>query len=220
MTPERFRKMKKILEMRQTDLTVVMDNVHKPHNLAAIARTCDATGVYHLHAYSPETKLRLTQNAAGGVRRWVKVHRHQNRAEIIEPLLQQNMQIVATALDDNAVDFKQIDYTKPTAIVVGAEMDGISEEMLKIATHKITIPQIGMVQSLNVSVATALVLYEAMEQRQKAGLYDKPSLSQKEIDDVIFENSYPQLKNYCLSKKYPYPELDEDGFIIGDVPRS
>ncbi len=219
MTPERFERISQMLSRRQPDLTVCMEQVHKPHNLAAIVRTCDAIGVSDIHAMWPDKQMRLSGNAATGSQNWVKLHTHDNTESAIQTLRSQGMQIVATNLSDTAVDFREVDYTKPTAILMGQEKHGISAEALALADQDIIIPMVGMVQSLNVSVATALVLYEAQRQRECAGMYQGPSkIPKQERDRIMFEGGHPVFAKVCKQKGLPYPAIDEEGQI--DAPDS
>lgn len=213
MTPERFQRINQILDQRQPDLTVVMEQVHKPHNLSAIVRTADAVGVHQVHAVWPEQKMRLSGGTATGSQNWVKVNVHDQIGECVNQLKQQGMQILATALTDTAVDFREIDYTKPTALILGQEKDGITDEALALADHHIIIPMVGMVQSLNVSVASATILYEAQRQRHAAGMYNAPKLPEAERQRVLFEGGHPIFAKACLRKGLPYPEVDQDGQI-------
>ena len=116
------------------------------------------------------------------------------------------MQILATHLSDNAVDFREIDYTRPTCILMGQEKTGITQEALALADQDIIIPMIGMVQSLNVSVASALILYEAQRQRQNAGMYlrENSMLPEAEQQRLLFEGGYPVLAKVAKRKGLPY----------------
>lgn len=214
MTPERLAIIKASLDRRQTDLTVVMENVRKPHNLAAVARTLEAVGGLDIHAITELTSIRLTQMSAGGTKKWIKVSKHSNAEQGLSHLKQQGFQIIATTLSDNTKDYRDIDYTKPTAILVGEELEGISEQAKQMADENISIPMIGMVQSLNVSVASALVLYEAYHQRVAAGLYDKCSLDKKTYTTMLFEACHPKIANCCLQNSLPYPAIDEEANIL------
>ena len=78
---------------------------------------------------------------------------------------------MAAHLSDEATDYRELDYTVPTALVVGTELFGVSEAGPGLSDQQVMIPMKGMTQSLNVSVACAIVLYEAMRQREAAGLY-------------------------------------------------
>jgi tRNA (guanosine-2'-O-)-methyltransferase len=128
------------------------------------------------------------------------------------------MQILVTNLSESAVDFREIDYTRPTAIILGSEKEGISQQALAAADQDIIIPMVGMVQSLNVSVASALILYEAQRQRQMSGMYerDESCLPDAVVQRILFERGHPVLAKVAKKKKLPYPLLDEHGQIIAD----
>lgn len=214
MTAERYRKIKKCIEQRQPGLTIVMENVHKAHNLAAIARTCDAVGIAEIHATTELDEITLTQNASSGSDRWLEVRCYKNIKDIFSILKKKNFQILAAHFDEAAVDFRAIDYTVPTAIVVGQELEGLTEHTVKSTDKHIIIPMYGMVQSLNVSVATAIILYEAQRQREEAGLYKKVHLSKREINTLVFEKCYPRIARVYRDKGENYPLLDDDGNIV------
>lgn len=220
MTPERLAIIKSSLDRRQTDLTVVMENVRKPHNLAAVARTLEAVGGLEIHAITELTSIRLTQMSAGGTKKWMKVTKHPSTNQGLSHFKQQGFQIVATSLSENSQDYREIDYTKPTAILVGEELEGISEQAISMADENISIPMIGMVQSLNVSVASALVLYEAYHQRMAAGMYDSRSLDKETYMTLLFEACHPKIANCCQQKRVPYPAIDENAEILEPIPGS
>lgn len=214
MTSERYQKIKATLQRRQPDLTVVMENVNKAHNLAAIARTCDAVGIPEIHATTRFDTLNLTQDAASGSGRWVNVVTHDNIDLACALLRSQKQQILTAHFSDDAVDFRTIDFTIPTAIVVGQELFGISEQALNNADKSIIIPMYGMVHSLNVSVATAIILYEAQRQRNVKGMYNAASSNNKEMNNYIFEKGYPRLARMYRKDGKEFPHLDEEGQII------
>lgn len=214
MTPERFRKLQTILQRRQLDLTVLMDNVHKPHNLSAIMRTCDAVGVHQIHAVTRERFVKTVKDVTQGTGKWVKLQSHPGLAEAVTHLKASNMQVLAAHLSDSATDFRQIDYTRPTAIMLGTELHGVSEEGLALADQHIVIPMLGMIDSLNVSVAAALILFEAQQQRLQAKMYDQQQLSDDDYQRILFEWSHPKLAAFYSSKGLAYPELDEEGQVI------
>ncbi|MBL4712838.1 MAG: tRNA (guanosine(18)-2'-O)-methyltransferase TrmH [Gammaproteobacteria bacterium] len=217
MTQQRLATIKACLEKRQTDLTVIMENVRKPHNLAAVARTLEAVGGLEIHAVSNKPSIRLTQMAAGGIKKWIEVINHDSIEQGIRSLKQRGHQIIATTLAPHAKDYREIDYTKPTAILVGEELEGISQQAVNMADTVITIPIIGMVQSLNVSVASALVLYEACHQRTQAGMYDSRSLDDKNYSRLLFKAYHPKIANYCDNKRLPYPAIDENAEILEPI---
>jgi len=188
-TPERIKRLEAVLRRRQPDLTVLLENVHKPHNLSAILRTCDAVGVLEAHAVNPTGGVPTFNETSGGSHKWVYLRVHQGTGEAFRHLRERGFGIYATALREGARDYREVDYTRPTAIVLGAEKWGVSEEALALADGLIYIPMLGMVQSLNVSVAAAVILFEAQRQRLKAGLYDRPRLDpelyQKVLEDWL-----------------------------------
>ena len=213
MNNHRYQRLASVLSRRQPDLTVLMDNVHKPHNLAAIARTCDAVGILKAHAISSSSSIRLSQKAAGGCKKWVTIKTHKTIQDAYSHLWQQGFKIYAAHFDTQARDFRQLDYTRPTAIVVGAELDGISPAAVDQCDGTIIIPMVGLVQSLNVSVAVALILFEAQRQRQEAGFYDTCRLEQQNYDRILFEWLHPKVAAYCRKHQLPYPQTDENGEI-------
>ncbi len=201
--------------MRQPDLTLCLEEVHKPHNVSAVIRSADAVGIHDLHAVWPE-KIKTLVSSAAGSNSWVNVHNHDTLADAVTLLKSQGMQILATHLSDSAVDFRAIDFTRPTCIIMGSEKTGISAEAIRLADQHIMIPMSGMVQSLNVSVAAAVILYEAQRQREAAGLYEHPrsALAQDEQQRLLFERGYPVLAQVAREKKLPRPQIDEQGHII------
>jgi len=214
MTPERLERINKMLNYRQPDLTVLMEGVHKPHNLAAVVRTCDAIGVSSVHAVWKNEQMRASGGIAAGSQNWVDVHNYTNTKDAIDEIKKQGMQVLVTNLSDKAVDFREIDYTKPTAIVLGQEKFGASEIAKEMADQDIIIPMVGMVQSLNVSVANAVVLYEAQRQRELAGLYGHATISEDVRQRMLFEGGHPIFAKVCKSKGLPYPHVNDDGEII------
>ena len=213
MSPERLKKIQNVLNRRQEDLTIVMENVHKPQNMGAIVRTCDAVGIPTIHFISEIHKIGfLNSKAAGGCKKWVNVLSHKSVSEVYSDLRNKGFQILATSFSDDAINFRDIDYTIPSAIVVGGELEGLSPEASSTADHRIVIPMMGMTQSLNVSVATALILFEAQRQREEKGLYDKKSPQTPRTFPLDW--GYPKLAGKFRNRNLPVPELDEEGNLL------
>ena len=220
MSDKRLNIILNCLNQRQPDLTVIMENVVKPHNLAAVARTADAVGVQQIHAITKQTSIKLTQMAAGGVKKYVSIEKHLSTEAGINHLKQRGFQVIATHLSDHARDYRDIDYTRPTAVLVGTELEGVSEQALSLADECITIPMSGLVQSLNVSVATALVLFEAYHQKQAAGHYEHRKLDDETFFKLLFEWYHPRVARYCKQKNLPYPKINEQGELLEPVADS
>lgn len=217
MLPERFRRLTEVLEKRQPDLTVLMERVNKPHNFSAILRNCDAVGVMEAHAVPPEGGLPLSRDTSAGTARWIRVHRHRQTAAAAAALRERGFRLVAAHPGPGARDYRDEDYERPTAFVLGAELHGMSDEALALVDRQVVVPMAGMVRSLNVSVAAALLLYEAFRQREAAGMYARSRLPPAEFRRTLFEWAYPDLARRFRDRGLPYPELSEDGEILGSL---
>lgn len=213
MTPARLQKIKAVLDTRQPDLTVVADEVHKGRNLAAIVRTCDAVGIDTIYSVRPKAGYRPYRGTALGSQKWVQVELWDAVDQIADHLAGQGFQLLTAAIGPGAVDFRSIDYTIPTALILGSERDGASEAALHVAHQKVSIPMMGMVQSLNVSVACAVILAEAQRQRSEAGCYQARRLADEQYQRRLFQWAHPQVADYCERNSLPYPGLGEDGEI-------
>jgi tRNA (guanosine-2'-O-)-methyltransferase len=185
MTPQRKARIEAIAATRQPDLTVFMERVHKPHNVSAVLRTCDAVGVMRAHAVPVEGGLPKFNHTSGGAQRWVELQRHSDAVSGLNELKGQGFRLYAAHFSDTAIDFRRPDYTQPTVIVLGTEKHGVSEETSHLVDQHIIIPMHGMAQSLNVSVATALILYEAQRQRQLAGMYQPRPLDEEPWKSLV-----------------------------------
>jgi tRNA (guanosine-2'-O-)-methyltransferase len=218
MNLERYRRIHTVLKARQPDLTLCLEEVHKPNNVSAIIRSADAAGVHKVHAVWPDPQMRTLSHTSAGARNWVEVETHDSIDHAVNEMKNQGMQILATHLSDTAVDFREIDYTKPTAVILGGEKHGITPHGLSLADQDIIIPMVGMVQSLNVSVASALILFEAQRQRQLAGMYEREesALPVEYIQHILFERGHPVLARVAKRKGLPYPSLDSAGQIAAD----
>lgn len=183
-TTRRQERVRGVLERRQPDLTLILENVHDPHNVSAILRSCDAVGVLKVHAvYSVEAPPpgMFARQTSASAAKWVEVVRHESVAACVATLRATGSQILATALGQAARPLHAWDLTGNVALIVGNEMRGVSDEALALADGLVEIPMVGMVQSLNVSVASAVCLYEAFRQRLVAGAYDAPRLPEAEL---------------------------------------
>jgi tRNA (guanosine-2'-O-)-methyltransferase len=125
----------------------------------------------HAHAVPGTHGLPALNNTAQGAQRWVGLTRHQDTLSGLGTLRERGFNCIAAHFSERAVDFRSVDYTRPTAVVLGTEKFGISDEAADLCDEHIVIPMHGMAQSLNVSVACAVILYEAQRQREAAGCY-------------------------------------------------
>ena len=186
-TQERLVRIDDILTRKQPHLQVMLDSVHNSQNLSTIIRTADAVGVLNIYYTTPLNEtIRIHKTITQGAHRWTHRYRVEETAKVkfLQQKKKEGFQVVVTHLEERAVSFRDVDYTKPTLIVMGNEKEGVSAEVIAEATDIIVIPMQGMVQSLNVSVATALILYEAERQRENAGLYISPQLSLEKRETI------------------------------------
>jgi tRNA (guanosine-2'-O-)-methyltransferase len=179
MTPERRQRLSAILERRQGNLTVLMENVSDPHNISAVMRTCDAVGiqdVYILNTLIP-THKKWGKKSSSSASKWLTIHQFTDLDRCLKTIQNHYGAIYTTRLSGDAVSLYEMDLTQSMALVFGNEKDGVSAEISARADGNFIIPQMGMIRSLNISVACAVTLYEAFRQKSAAGHYATPSLS-------------------------------------------
>jgi len=179
MTEERSNRLLEVLSKRQTNLTVVIENVEDPHNISAVMRTCDAVGIQDIYILT--TKIpkheRFGFKSSSSANKWLTIHQYDNATLLIADLRKKYNKIYTTHLSADAVSLYNIDFTDSVALVFGNEKKGVSDEIRAMADGNFIIPQIGMIKSLNISVACAVSIYEAYRQKNEAGHYDNNSLS-------------------------------------------
>ncbi|WP_147822097.1 TrmH family RNA methyltransferase [Salidesulfovibrio onnuriiensis] len=183
ITERRKQRIDQVLARRQKDLTLVMDNIWDPHNVSAVLRSCDAFGIPKVHLYythSPWPELAKKSSASG--KKWIERERHQDGKAMVQGLLDQGYQVLRTGFSEKARPVMDFDFTRPTAVVLSNEHSGTAPEIVEMVEDELYIPMQGMVQSFNVSVAAAIILYQAFVQRHAAGMYDQPSFSEEELE--------------------------------------
>ena len=213
VTPERIARLRQVLDRRQPDLTVVTDFVHKQRNLSAIVRVCDAVGIMRVHAVLGDEDYQAFRGTAMGSHHWVEVRRHVDLSAALEPVRSEGCQLVAAHPMEGAVDFRDIDYTRPTVLLLGAERRGLSPAAREMADACVAVPMVGMVGSLNVSVAAGIILAEAQRQRQQAGMYDCVRIDHNTYQRLFFQWGHPEVREFCEQRGLRYPRLDQQGEI-------
>lgn len=189
-TSRRVQRIQHVLAKRQPDLTVVLENVHDPHNIGAVLRSCDAVGALSVHTiYTREERptRAYARSTSGSASKWIDVVHHDSVASCYEELHRAGFRILVTALVDDTLDLYGTDLTTPTALVFGNEQRGASDEAITLADATIAIPMMGMVESLNISVACAVSLFEALRQRRLAGRYESPQLDAAAVERIADE---------------------------------
>ncbi len=185
-TPKRQERMRQVLSRRQSDLSIVINNIHDPHNVSAILRSCDAFGVQQVHLYYTREKFpKLGHGSSASAKKWVEQKRHDSARQMIADFHARGVQCVGTGFSPSATPLHEFDFSRPTAIVLGNEHRGLDDDLFSLLDGELYIPMQGMVQSLNVSVAAAIFLYEAWRQRSAKGMYDKAQLSEAEQERIF-----------------------------------
>lgn len=181
-TEKRIAKVENVLRSRQDSLMVVIENVHDPHNVSAIFRTCDAVGIPKISLiYSIEKFPKIGKKSSASAFKWVEKEKYKTVKECYSELRSRGFKIFASELNDKSISLYEVDFTDKIAVVLGNEHRGASEEAAESADGTFMIPMFGMVQSLNVSVATAVIIYEALRQRLHKGMYQYSTLNNQEI---------------------------------------
>ena len=187
-TEKRIEKIKWVLGKRQPSFRIVIENIHDPHNVSAIFRTCDAAGVPKISlVYNIEKFPKIGKKSSASAYKWIEREKYKSIEECYNQLRKETFIIYASSLNSDSKNIYDLDFTKKTAIVFGNEHRGLSKEAEEGADETFFIPMYGMVQSLNVSVSAAITIYEALRQRSLQGLYDESELSQKELQKLINE---------------------------------
>jgi tRNA (guanosine-2'-O-)-methyltransferase len=186
MTPERDTKFREVISKRQPNLTLILENIHDPHNISAILRSCDAVGIIEVFVINTQgpVKKKLGKKSSASARKWVEVNYFESVVECVEAVKNKGFSIWATHLSTDAISLYDLDLSKPAALAFGNEHAGVSEELLSYANGNFIIPMTGMIPSLNVSVACAVSLYEAFRQKNTLGQYDSASLSDVEMQEM------------------------------------
>ncbi len=186
MTPERTERLETVLQHRQPDLTVVLENVFDPHNISAVMRTCDAVGIQDIFILNnkipPHKKWGAKSSSSAA--RWLTIHQFTDANECFAELRKRYKKIYTTHLATNSVSLHKLNLTEPVALVFGNEHSGVSEEIIAMADGNFIIPQVGIIKSLNISVACAVTLYEAFRQKSNAGHYNQIKLQGERLQTV------------------------------------
>jgi tRNA (guanosine-2'-O-)-methyltransferase len=189
MTPERESKIKRVLAHRQPDLTLVFENVWDPHNISAVLRTADAVGVMEVFVlYTQNVKsTKLGRKSSSSAKKWITPRYFYDVDECVRAVRNNYNKLYATHLADNSTSLYNLDLTESVALVFGNESEGISAELCSRCDGNFIIPMHGMVQSLNISVACAVSLYEAQRQRALKGFYDTTRIPEQQMHRLIDE---------------------------------
>lgn len=194
MTPERENRLNSVLAKRQPNLTIVLENVSDPHNISAVMRTCDAVGVQDIYILNTAIARHKKWGAksSSSASKWLTIHQFTDAATCFAELRKRYHKIYTTHLSTDAVGLYELDLTDSVALVFGNEHAGVSDEIIAMADGNFIIPQVGIIKSLNISVACAVSLYEAYRQKSQAGHYDQPQLTGESL--ITLRNNWGLLE--------------------------
>ncbi len=162
-------KLETVISQRQTNIVVVLEDLHDPHNAAAIARTVEGFGIQNLHlifehepSFNPK---KLGKSTSSSANKWLTFHTWRTTRDCFDSLKQEGCVIIGTTLTPDAVNLYTYSWQQKIALVFGNEHNGLSEYATQQCDAKIMIPMQGMVQSFNVSVSVGIVLGEVLRVR-------------------------------------------------------
>jgi tRNA (guanosine-2'-O-)-methyltransferase len=192
MRPERAERLREVALRRQVGFTVLLENVHDQHNVGAVMRTCDAVGIFEIYVLQTEPGLQyknfnLGRRTTAGARRWVDLHYYTDTELCFRNIRQRYDRVYATHLNASAVSLYSLDLTERVCLVFGNEHTGITADVLAHCDANFIIPMQGMTQSLNISVACAVTLYEGMRQRIAKGRYETAADQVPELEKLHAE---------------------------------
>jgi tRNA (guanosine-2'-O-)-methyltransferase len=164
VTEERRARLKRVVGDRLDSVTVLMDAPHDPHNGGAVVRSCDAFGVQHLHIVERKEPFLVATSVTRGTEKWVDVHRYRSTEAALDHLLQRGYELIATDPDGDLAPEDLATIARP-ALVIGNEREGIAGDLRSRCTRAVRVPMRGFVESLNLSVSTAILLQAAVSGR-------------------------------------------------------
>ena len=199
MNPSREKKIRAVIRHSQPDLTVVLENIFDPLNISAVLRSCDAVGirevfVVYTKQYLDKRGLVLGKRTSGGTFKWIDVYHFDDLAECLKRVRERYGRILATSLGEKSSSLYDLDLSLPTALLFGNEDEGVSAEALDLADGNFIVPQVGFAESLNISVACAVTLFEARRQRDKKGFYAENAKFTPDQQSQLFERWRDMLK--------------------------
>ena len=162
MTPERESKFKRVIAKRQTDLTVVFENVNDPHNISAVLRTCDSVGVKEVYIIQTIERLytKLGKKSSSSASKWVDIHWFFSVEECMIEVRKKYKNIFGTKLTEQSKSLYELNLTESTALVFGNEVFGVSQNAIELCDGTIEIPQLGSKHSLNIAVSAGIVIWD------------------------------------------------------------
>jgi len=219
MNDERREKFRRVAEARQQGLTVILENVVDQHNIGAVLRSCDSVGiqevfVLYVDAGIKQKNIELGRRTAAGTQKWMDIHFFHDREACFAAVRSRYARIYATHLGAEAVSLYALDLCQPVALLFGNELQGLTAESLALVDGNFVIPQVGMSESLNISVACAISVYEAYRQRHAQGWYGPQNPLPAENRQALF-HEFIARNEAAIAAKKRLPGINPDSVING-----
>lgn len=185
LTDKRKATFNNVLEQRTRHFTVVLEDIYQAHNASAVVRTCDIFGVQDIHAIENKYTNKVSRHVAKGAQNWLSITRYQEDANntkiCLDRLKQEGYQIIATTPHNDSCLLDDFDVTKKSALVFGVEAEGVSDYIKQNADGFLKIPMVGFTESLNISVAAAIILQNITSRLRKSNVNWQLTDKEKEV---------------------------------------
>jgi tRNA (guanosine-2'-O-)-methyltransferase len=209
LTDKRRSLFKKVLENRTRHFTVVLEDIFQSHNASAVVRTCDIFGVQDVHAIENKYNNKVSRHVAKGSQKWLNQYRYRNDGDntktCLDNLKEKGYQIIATTPHNDSCVLQDFDITKKTAFVFGVEAEGVSDYVLENADGFLKIPMVGFTESLNISVAAAIILQEVTTKLRNSVLDWQLSEEEKEV--LYFDWVRKTIKNVAKIEEHYHQKV-------------
>lgn len=196
ITPGRKSLFEKVIINRTRHITVVLEDIYQPHNASAVLRTCDLTGIQDVHIIENNNQYDVNPDVAMGASKWLNLIKYNqsehNTLHAYEKLREQGYRIVASTPHKNDQDLEHISLDGRMAIVLGTELNGLSDVAIDNADEFLKIPMFGFTESYNISVSAALILYSLTHRLRNTSI--KWQLSEQEKSEILLEWSRRSVK--------------------------
>lgn len=187
LTPERQQRIEQVVQGRTYDISVVLENIYDRGNSSAVMRSAEALGLALVDSINATDKFKESQRTTAGADKWVEVRHWKNTMDCVKQLKSEGRQIVVTYLSEKSKNISEVDFSKPTALVLGNEKDGATPEIVAAADHCVILPMVGFVQSYNISVAGALCFYHIyMDRCRRLGQSGSLTEEQKSMLRAVY----------------------------------
>lgn len=172
VTDNKKQLVNEVLARRTRLITVVLEDIYKPHNASAVIRTCECLGVQDLHVIENVEEYHVNPYVVRGASQWLTLRHYKekenNTVDCLQSLKSKGYQIVATSVGDDSISLDDFEIEGKSAYVFGNEHSGVSKEVLEHADVKLKVPMFGFTESYNLSVSAAIILNQARLQLEKS----------------------------------------------------